>query len=80
MARAKYKLEQMVQFTNNGAADHDVINAVISKKDGYYYGLTKQDDSIAETDVLAAYRPVATRKPKAVAKKSSKKDAAKAAA
>jgi hypothetical protein len=72
MARAKHKIDQMVQFTNNGTADHDVINSVISKKDGFYYGLSKQDEPIAESDIIAAYRPVVTRTRTAKKEKTAK--------
>jgi len=74
MNKAKYKLGTMVEFTANASKETGTIQGVITREDGFFYEVTP-DMTISENDVLAAYRAIAPRKPKAVKTKSSKKTA-----
>ncbi len=68
--KAKYKIGQLVAFSGGNG----VIGSVLTKKEGFSYGVDGQDDFVEEANITQAYRPVkaaAPRQPKA--KKAGKR-------
>lgn len=78
MAKAKYRLGTMVQFTQNDASSGEksvpqvgIVDGVIARQDGFSYSLEGRMDTVAEVDMLRAYREIKARAPQ---KRKSKPD------
>lgn len=65
MAKAKYKIGMMVSVDGR----FGIVDSVVTKTDGFRYGLADEMDTYAEEDINAAYREVKQRSKK---KKTSK--------
>lgn len=57
MAKAKYKIENLIRFTRAGSEETSVIEAIVTRKEGHSY-LVKgfEGDEVSEDSVLAAYQ------------------------
>jgi hypothetical protein len=72
MAKAKHKIGSFIKYTENGTANGGEISAIVTRADGHSYMVDENEATVAENDIIAAYRQVKERKPKAVAKKNTK--------
>ncbi len=59
--KAKYKIGMFVQFNSNDEQTTGVIDAVVTRAKGYSYLLDGREQEVTETNIIAAYRAVATR-------------------
>lgn len=76
--KSKYKMDQLVQYRDGDVSTgHGVITGFILRKTGVLYEVTRNKEysangnttpdvvvAVRETDIVAAYHPVVTRKPR----------------
>lgn len=55
--KAKYKIDELVQYGTPAGVTHGAITGVIKRKDGFSYEVTENEAEVAENDIMAAFKP-----------------------
>lgn len=74
MARAKYKLDTLIEFQDNGESRRQKVDGILVTAEGFRYR-TEEREYVTEDQITGAYRPAVARtsKPKARVSTKSKK-------
>lgn len=56
--KAKYKLDNLIRYTHEGAELTGILKAVVTRKVGFSYFIEGSDYEIPEHNVLDAYKPI----------------------